>query len=101
MKTLKAVLLVSCLGIFLASTAPAGGDAVSGQKGARTTVYDAREKCQVVCRAPKPFLAILEDGLAYALDIPLAMLSPITCPVISSFLDESDSGSRRNRRLSK
>ncbi|AFM26446.1 hypothetical protein [Desulfomonile tiedjei] len=73
------VFLASCL-IANAATAPKG----------TYTVYDAKNKCQVVCKAPKPALEILEDGLAYLLDIPLAILSPITCPLVTPVLDRID-----------
>ncbi|MEW6350041.1 MAG: hypothetical protein AB1646_13325 [Thermodesulfobacteriota bacterium] len=43
-----------------------------------------------VCKVKKPCLAAIEDCLAYALDIPLAMLSPITCPIVSSIRDALD-----------
>jgi hypothetical protein len=66
--------------------------AVDGSRAANRTVtlYDTKNKCQVVCKAPKPALEILEDGLAYLLDIPLAILSPITCPIVSPILDRLD-----------
>lgn len=87
MKTLKPVLVASLLAVFLGVTALANADTISGRKASRVTVYDAKEKCQVICKAPKPILEIMEDGLAYALDIPLAILSPITCPIVSAILD--------------
>ncbi|MBI4964647.1 MAG: hypothetical protein HY913_15315 [Desulfomonile tiedjei] len=101
MKKLKGVLLISVMGIFLASTAPVNADTVTGSKATRTTVYNAKEKCQVICKAPKPILEVLEDGLAFVLDIPLAMLSPITCPVVSAITDEDDASSVRRHRRSK
>jgi hypothetical protein len=99
MKTLKAVLLICCLGVL---SAPANADTIAGQRGARVTVYDAKEKCQVICRGQKPVLEALEDGLAYVLDIPLAMLSTITSPIASCIPDEDDRGpGKRNRRSKK
>jgi hypothetical protein len=68
------------------------------KSGNRYTVYDTTEKCQVVCKAPKPFLACLEDGLAYLLDVPLAILSPITCPIVSPVLDRLDPVKERTYR---
>jgi len=84
MKVLKVVIAVFVVGFFLTVATYANADAISGKKTARTTVYNAKDKCQVICKAPKPVLEILEDCLAYALDIPLAMLSPITCPIVSA-----------------
>ena len=43
-----------------------------------------------VCKVRKPCLAALEDCLAYVFDIPLAMLSPITCPIIGAIQDSLD-----------
>ncbi len=56
----------------------------------RVTYYNTKYKCQVVCKAPKPTLELIEDGLAYLLDIPLAILSPIACPIVSPVLDKID-----------
>ena len=53
--------------------------------------YNQQYKCVMVCKAPKPTLEILEDGLAYALDLPLAMLSPITVPIMTPLLEKYDS----------
>ena len=88
MKVLKVVIAVFIVGVFLTLATYASADAISGKKAARTTVYNARDKCQVICTAPKPVLEIFEDCLAYALDIPLAMLSPITCPIVSAVSKE-------------
>lgn len=68
------------------------------KSGNRYTVYNTTEKCQMVCKAPKPFLASVEDGLAYLLDLPLAILSPITCPIVSPVLDRLDPVKERTYR---
>jgi hypothetical protein len=68
------------------------------KKGNRYTVYNKTAKCQMVCKAPKPVLAILEDGLAYALDLPLALLSPITCPIVRPIMDRVDPVEKRTYR---
>lgn len=51
--------------------------------------------CRAVSRAPKPFLEAVEDCVAYVLDIPLAMLSPLTCPIVAPILERFDSGPSR------
>jgi hypothetical protein len=51
--------------------------------------------CRVVRKAPKPFLEAVEDGIAYILDIPLAMLSPLTCPIVAPIMERLDSGPDR------
>ena len=78
MKTPKVLLLICCLGVLLGATALANANGFTSQKPSRITVYDAKENCRVICRAPKPALEVVEDCFAYVLDIPLAMLSPIT-----------------------
>ncbi len=101
MRILKGFGLVVVLSAFMASTALANGTAAQAKKirGAVVTHYDTKNRCVTVCKGPKPFLAYLEDGLAYALDIPLAILSPITCPIVSPLLERFDSG--RNRTYSR
>ncbi|HTY25532.1 MAG TPA: hypothetical protein VMC85_20550 [Desulfomonilaceae bacterium] len=55
--------------------------------------------CRVVYRAQKPFAATLEDGVAYMLDIPLALLTPFVAAV-SRVTEElgSDCGTTYSRR---
>lgn len=89
MKGIATAVVIAGLVCFVASVALA--DNTSGTTKARkVTVYNAKDKCQVICKAPKPFLERIEAGLAYALDIPLAILSPITCPILSPLLDKFD-----------
>ncbi|GEM_PF-1940019 len=38
----------------------------------------------------------VEDGLALVLDIPLALLSPITCPIVTPIMDKLDPVERRS-----
>lgn len=90
MKGIAAAIIVVGLICFVASSALADGAPGGTTKSGKITVYNAKERCQVVCKAPKPFLERVEDGLAYALDIPLAILSPITCPIVSPLLDKFD-----------
>jgi hypothetical protein len=74
--------------MFVCSYASANGSSEAVNR--TVTLYNTKHKCQVVCKAPKPALAVIEDGLAYLLDIPLAILSPITCPIVSPVLDKID-----------
>jgi hypothetical protein len=96
MKGTTAAVMVVGFTFLLASLASADGAPTSKTKSRTITVYNSKERCQVICKAPKPFLERLEDGLAYALDIPLAMLSPITCPVVSPLLDKFDPVEQRS-----
>jgi len=90
MKGMTAAVMVAGLIFLVALSAFADGASSGATKGRTVTVYDSKAGCQVICKAPKPFLERVEDGLAYALDIPLAMLSPITCPIVSPLLDKFD-----------
>ncbi len=77
MKTLRLLILVSVLGIFPAMESL--GNGLSAGTGDRVgTLKNKDYRCTVVQRGPAPISAILEDAVAYALDIPLAMLSPLT-----------------------
>jgi hypothetical protein len=51
--------------------------------------------CRSVRKAPKPFMEAVEDGVAYVLDIPLAMLSPLLCPIVAPIMEKIDSGPDR------
>ncbi len=95
MKLFNSVLCAAVIILFLVGTVQAE------PKYARYTVYNAKEKCYMVCKAPKPALEILEDGLAYVLDIPLAIISPITCPVVRPVLDRFDSDESRTYKTVK
>ncbi len=65
----------------LAWTLPAAGESPCERRSQST---------RPVYKVKKPCLAAIEDLLAYALDIPLAMLSPITCPIVSTIRDALD-----------
>jgi hypothetical protein len=90
MKGIAAAVMIVGFMFFVASSVLAESTSGGTTKARTITVYNAKERCQVICKAPKPFLEIVEDGLAYALDLPLAMLSPITCPIVSPLLDKFD-----------
>lgn len=62
----------------------------------RATVDYYRAQCRVICKGRTPAAAMLEDGLAYLVDIPLALVSPLTCPVVAPLLERFDSGSDRS-----
>jgi hypothetical protein len=76
-----------------APLAQAGGIAVSSRL--RATPYDASHGCTSVHRAQRPASDAIEDGLAYVLDIPPAMISPPTCPVGVPLLETLDSDKSR------
>jgi len=60
----------------------------------------AKTRCVPSAPSGKPFLAYVEDGLALALDIPLAMLSPICCPILAPIIDRLDPWDARSYRRS-
>ena len=94
MKTLKVFLSLLTIIAFLAPFA----DAATTERISRTpkTVYNKTHQCVMVCQGERPALETLETGLAYLLDIPLAMLSPITCPIVTPILEKYDSGPDRS-----
>jgi len=104
MSSVRTVVVCAAVILLLASPAFANGalDRVKPIKTQAHSTYSAANKCQVVCKGSKPVLEYAADGLAYALDIPLAILSPITCPVFSplihAFDDYQDRTYRRNPR---
>ncbi len=59
------------------------------------TVYNKTHQCVMVCQGERPALETLETGLAYLLDIPLALISPVTCPIVTPLLEKYDSGPDR------
>lgn len=94
MKTLRVFL---SLAVLLAFTAPFS-DAATTERISKTpkTVYNKTHECVMICSGERPPLETLETGLAYLLDIPLAMLSPITCPIVTPLLEKYDSGPDRS-----
>ena len=94
MRTLGLFVAISLAAFLLAWAAHADDVGVIRGKGS-CTLYSVEAKCRTVCKAPKPALEVLEDGLAYLLDIPLAMLSPITCPIVAPIMEELDTSPNR------
>ncbi len=93
MKTL--VVFLSLTFFLIAATGVVMAAGQGEQIGKVVVNYNPKYKCVMVCKGDKPILETLEDGLAYALDIPLALLSPITSPVVSPLLEKFDSGPDR------
>jgi hypothetical protein len=102
MRIFTGILVPVVATVLLAGSAFANGSSLSAAKGVRKAVvssYDRVHKCRVVCKGSKPILEYVEDGLAYALDIPLAILSPITCPIVAPIMRKVDSD--RDRTYSR
>jgi hypothetical protein len=78
------------LGLVVLSWVPAASIAAAKESDCVKVPAESMPgaKCRDAVGAPKPALDLIEDGLAYLLDIPLAILSPITCPIISPILDD-------------
>jgi hypothetical protein len=98
MRVLKEVLAAAALVFIVASLTFAGRTEGPAGKSGRYTVYDSKNKCQVVCKGERSILETLETGLAYALDLPLAILSPIACPIIKPVMDRIDPIEERSYR---
>lgn len=75
--------------LILSPLAEANGKSGSARTGA--SAYDASLECKQVYKGRKPVCDVIEDGLAYILDIPLAMLSPVTCPIVAPLREWWDS----------
>jgi hypothetical protein len=58
---------------------PAAGPAAGSVK--KSGLKSANASCRIVRTGRKPLAWILEDGVAYALDIPLAMLTPFVTAI--------------------
>ncbi|MFH0958604.1 MAG: hypothetical protein V1897_07855 [Pseudomonadota bacterium] len=96
MKTLVVFLFMTLFCFVIVGAVSAAETNVKVEKPIKSvTQYNPEYKCVMICKAPKPALEILEDGLAYALDVPLALLSPITSPITASLLEKYDSGPDR------
>jgi hypothetical protein len=93
MRVLKEILAAIALVVLVASLTFA-------KEPGRYTVYNAKDKCQVVCKGDRPILEVIEAGLAYALDLPLAILSPIACPIVRPVMDKIDPIEERSYRRS-
>lgn len=87
----------------------AGGKGLTGERivgpGAATTAApkfrSVDSSCRTVYQGEKPLAALLEDCVAYALDIPLAMLTPFVAaltPVMDKLDYGCDKGSVRRVR---
>jgi hypothetical protein len=100
MRILKEVLAAAALVVLVTSLTFAGRLEGSAGKSGRYTVYDSKNKCQVVCQGERSFFETLESGLAYVLDVPLAILSPIACPIIKPVMDRIDPVEERSYRAS-
>jgi len=57
----------------------------------KSGLRSAKSSCRIVRKGQKPLAWILEDGVAYALDIPLAMLTPFVT-AITPIMDKLDYG---------
>jgi hypothetical protein len=71
------------------TASPAAGPATGSMEKAR--LRSANGSCRIVRGGQKPFSAMLEDCVAYALDIPLAMMTPFVT-AITPVMDKLDWG---------
>ncbi len=107
------ILLALCVFMFCLSSESFGNGAVKRGRGADEALTggpatgpaaapmakprpgSANGSCRIVCKGQKPLAWILEDGVAYALDIPLAMLTPFVTavtPVMDTLDYDCDNG---------
>jgi hypothetical protein len=73
-----------------------GDSSIRKPRGTRVAAdADLTFTCRSVRKAPKPFMEAVEDGVAYVFDIPLAMLSPLMCPIVAPIMEKIDSSPDR------
>jgi hypothetical protein len=94
MRIFTALVMIAFVAVISALPA-AGDDPGVGGNDSRNEPPTIADQCRTVRTAPKPFPEAVEDCLAYVLDIPLALMSPITCPVVAPILEKWDSGPDR------
>ena len=93
MRTLKVFLsTLICLAFMLPFANAATEERISTTP---KTIYNKKHQCVMVCPGERSALETLETGLAYLLDIPLALVSPIPCPVVAPLMEKYDSGPDR------
>jgi len=118
MKALEVFLMLFVVVLFISSESFGNGvpkkSSIDAEKEILHDAYAAKEapmkpgeakpkamypNCKVIYRGQKPLAATLEDGVAYMLDIPLAMLTPFVAAV-SRVTEElgSDCGTTYSRR---
>ncbi len=103
------IMLALCVFMFCISSESFGNGVVKKGRGAdkaitgnpetgpanapieKTRPRSANSSCRIVRGGEKPLSAMLEDCVAYALDIPLAMLTPFVC-AITPIMDKLDYG---------
>ena len=84
MKILKIILVVTMITMFIASSAWANG------RSYRTKEHSITLSKTYYPHTYRPVGDYIEDGLALVLDIPLALMSPILCPVMAPIMNAID-----------
>lgn len=86
MKSLWALLIGAVSALLIASAALGSGVTAVTPQPKRAAVWDADNRCWVVCKGQKKITDYIDAGFAYLFDMPMALLSPIT----SHFTDSSE-----------
>jgi hypothetical protein len=95
MRIRSVILLALVLFPFVVSPAMADNSIGKSRKARIAADAELTFTCRTIRKAPKPFMEAVEDGVAYVLDIPLAMLSPLMCPIVAPIMEKIDSGPDR------
>ena len=94
--SIRYVILMALVLVGLVISPVMGDGSIRKPRKSRiTTSADLTLTCRSIRKAPKPFAEAVEDGFAYVLDIPLAMLSPLMCPIVTPIMEKIDSGPDR------
>jgi hypothetical protein len=88
MKILCSLFIGSVAALLIVSSAMGSGLSSVSPESKREAVWDQDNRCWVVCPGQRKITDYIDAGFAYLLDIPLALLSPIT----SHFMDGSEPG---------
>jgi hypothetical protein len=103
MKILRIALVVALLTMIAGMEARADGDVYRSKRSDITFKKSYHPKQKYYPQVLRPVSEYVEDGVALVFDLPLALLSPILCPVVGPIMDavdpvENRSFPRRRRR---
>ncbi|MEJ2715693.1 MAG: hypothetical protein P8182_00900 [Deltaproteobacteria bacterium] len=86
MRILRMVAVAALITALLASFALANG----GVYKKPAAYKSSNSKNLPICEVQKPYLEYLEDGVAFILDVPFALMSPICAPIMGPIIDRLD-----------
>jgi hypothetical protein len=97
MRILRMVAVASLITALLASFAFGNG----GVSKSGAVYKSSRGKNLPICGVQKPYLEYLEQGVAFILDVPFSLMSPICAPIVGPIMDKLDPVEDRSFRRSR